>query len=37
MSIRRGDPFKRKPTIDDDGMDTLTFREGSEGLDDSTT
>jgi hypothetical protein len=27
ISIRRGDPFKRKPTIDDDGMDTLTFRE----------
>jgi hypothetical protein len=27
MSIRRGDPFSRKPTIDDDGMDTITFRE----------
>jgi len=27
MSIRRGDPFSRKPTIDDDGIDTITFRE----------
>lgn len=27
ISIRRGDPFRRKPTIDDDGMDTVTFRE----------
>ncbi len=27
MSIRRGDPFSRKSTIDDDGMDTITFRE----------
>ncbi len=26
IAIRRGDPFNRKPTIDDDGMDTVTFR-----------
>ncbi|XZE17432.1 hypothetical protein SH449x_002683 [Pirellulaceae bacterium SH449] len=27
ISIQRGDPFRRKPTIDEDGMDTVTFRE----------
>ena len=27
ISIRRGDPFSRKSTIDDDGIDTITFRE----------
>lgn len=27
ISIRRGEPFRRKPTIDEDGMDTVTFRE----------
>jgi hypothetical protein len=27
ISIRRGDPFSRKLTIDDDGIDTITFRE----------
>ena len=27
ISIRRGDPFSRKATIDDDGIDTITFRE----------
>ncbi len=27
ISIRRGDPFRRQPTIDDDGIDTITFRE----------
>jgi hypothetical protein len=27
ISIRRGDPFSRKSTIDDDGINTITFRE----------
>lgn len=27
ISIRRGDPFSRKSTIDEDGIDTITFRE----------
>ncbi len=27
ISVRRGDPFSRKSTIDDDGIDTITFRE----------
>ncbi len=30
IAIRRGDPFNRKPTIDDDGMDTVTFREAKK-------
>ena len=27
ISIRRGDPFSRKPTVDEVGIDTITFRE----------
>jgi hypothetical protein len=27
IRIRRGDPFSRKPTVDDVGIDTITFRE----------
>lgn len=30
IAIRRGDPYNRKPTIDDDGMDTVTFREAKK-------